>query len=216
MAEQKKKEEVYTTPKGVAKYPHLTVPQTLIGDKTVEPTFNVSLLLDPNDAATIALIEKIETAHKKGLAEAKAKNPKKKYIDQGTDNMFKDETTKDGEPTGKVVFKFKAKAQGKRKDGSEWSFRPALFDAKGAALPKDAAIFGGSVIKVGYSIRHAAMETGSFYTSLSLKAVQGIVIKSEYVKDASEFGFVSEDGEDAFGEQTASAGDSGAEQNADF
>lgn len=212
MAEQKKKEEVFTSPKGVAKFPHLNKPQTKVGDKPCDPNYSVKLLLDPNDAATIALVEKIKATHAAGYAEAKKANPKKKYNDMGTSNMIEEDTNKDGEPTGLLAIKFKCKAEGKRRDGGVWTFKPALFDVRGAVLPSDALIYGGSVIKVAYSIRHAAMDTGAFYTSLNLKAVQGIVIKSSFERSASEYGFASEDTQDAFGEEVAS----GAEASADF
>jgi hypothetical protein len=212
---EKKKEEVYTSPKGVAKFPHLTKPQTMIQGKAVKPTYTVTLLLDPNDAATIALVEKITAAHNAGYAEAKKANPKKKYNDMGIQNMVFDDTTKEGEPTGKLAVKFKTTAEGKRKDGSTWTFKPALFDSKGAGLPSDAAIYGGSVIKVAYSIRHTAMETGAFYTSLNMKAVQGITIVSSYQRDASAYGFGNED---AFGEEAPVEEGVGAEasSNPDF
>jgi hypothetical protein len=224
MAEQKKKEEVFTSPKGVAKFPHLTKPQTMVGDKPCDPNYSVKLLLDPNDAATVALVEKIKETHAKGYAEVKAqaaadakKNGKKAkvYNDMGTQNMIEEDTNKEGEPTGLLAIKFKAKAEGKRRDGSVWAFKPALFDVRGAALPADAPIYGGSVIKVAFSIRHAAMDTGAFYTSLNLKAVQGLVIKSSYERNASDFGFASEETQDAFGEE-ATGEASGAEATADF
>lgn len=213
---EKKKVERFATPKGVAKFPHLSKPQTRIGDKVVEPSYNVTLLLDPEDAATVALVEKIKTAHAAGLAAAN-KVGKKKYKDMGVENMLKDDTDKEGNPTGKLAVKFKAKAEGKRKDGSVWTFKPALLDARGQGLPADAAIFGGSIIQVSYSIRHAAMETGSFYTSLQLEAVMGHVIKSEYTRSASEYGFAAEEAEsqDAFGEQTTGE-EAGVGASSDF
>jgi hypothetical protein len=209
---EKKKVERFASPKGVAKFPHLTKPQTRIGDKVVDPTYNITLLLEPEDAATVSFVEKITAAHAKGFAEVKAaaaeaakksgKKPKV-YMDMGVTNMIKDDTNKEGEPTGKLAIKFKAKAEGKRKDNSVWTFKPALLDARGQGLPSDAAIFGGSIVQVSYSIRHAAMETGAFYTSLQLEAVLGHVIKSEYTRSASEYGFVidQEESQDAFGEQ---------------
>lgn len=220
MAEQKKKKVYFTTPKGVAKFPHLTVPQFKVGNNTVDPNYNVTLLLDPNDAATIELQEKIVAAHAAGLAAAKKADPKKRYTDMGTDNMFKEDTTKDDEgnqiPNGKMAFKFKVKASGQRKDGTAWTFKPALLDGRGAGLPKDAAIFGGSVIQVSYTFKHTPMPTGSFYTSLTLEAVMAHVIKSEWTRSASEYGFSVESDQDALGEQVPAAGDSGAEANPDF
>lgn len=210
---EKKKVERFATPKGIAKFPHLTKPQTTVDKKPVTPNYNVTLLLDPNDAATVALVEKITVAHAKGFEAAKAaevasakasgKKPKT-LIDMGITNMIKDDTDKEGKPTGQLAVKFKAKAEGERRDKTKWYFKPALLDSRGQGLPADAAIFGGSVIQVSYSIRHTAMPTGSFYTSLQLEAVLGHVIKSEYTRSASEYGFNvdAEESQNAFGEQT--------------
>lgn len=215
MAEQKKREEILTSPKGVAKYPRLDKPQTEIMGKPVKPSYTVNLLLPQDSPEATALIDVITKAHAAGYAEAKKANPKKKYQNMGTDNMFREETDKDGAPTGNIEFRFKCAASGTRKDGSTWAFRPSVFDVRGGIIPVSTPIFGGSVMKVAYSIRHAAMETGSFYSSLNLKAVQVFVVKSQSDRSASDFGFEVEEG-DAFGEQvpTDAAGD--VDGSADF
>lgn len=213
---ERKRDPLFTSPKGVAKFPHLNKPQTKIGEKACDPTYAVGLLLDPNDTTTIAFREKIELAHKEGFVAAKKANPKKKYQDMGLTNVFKEDTNQDGEPTGKIEVRFKCKAEGKRKDGSTWTFKPALFTGSGAIIPEGTSIYGGSVMKVSYSIRHTAMETGAFYTKLELKAVQVINLVSTYQKEAGAYGFTNEeDDTNAFGEP-AENGEAGAEDNTDF
>jgi hypothetical protein len=213
---EKKKYPVYTSPKGVAKWCHLTTPQTKVGDKPVEPNYNVTVLVDPADAATIEFVETITKMHEAALAEERKANPKKKYQDTGLTNMIVDDTNKEGEPTGKLALKFKHKAQGERKDKTVWTFKPALFDAAGKPLATGLVVYGGSVVKVAYGVKHTPMPTGAFYTSLQLQAVQVLALKSEYTKAASEYGFSSEEGytgegeENAFGEQAATAGDDSA------
>jgi hypothetical protein len=213
---EKKKYPIYTSPKGVAKWCHLNTPQTMVGDKSVDPNYSVTILVDPNDATTIEFIGTIEKMHAEAFAAAKKADPKKKYQDMGIGNMIADDTTKDGEPTGKTALKFKHKAQGERKDKSVWTYKPALFDAAGKPLPAGVVVFGGSVLKVAYGIKHTPMSTGAFYTSLQLQAVQVLDLKSEYTKAASEYGFSSEEGytgegeENAFGEQAADEATSAA------
>jgi hypothetical protein len=211
MAEQRKKEEVFTSPKGVLKFGSISKPSDRYKP---EGEYQVRMLLDPNDAATIELVEKLTKDHAAGLAAAKKAEPKKKFNDMGTDNMFKPDTDKDGAETGKgLLFTFKAKASGVKKDKTPWQFKPAVFDSKGKPLAPDVLIYSGSVVKVAYSIRHTAMPTGAFYTSLSLKAVQVITL-GQGGRDASSYGFTDEDGFEsdddttgvADGEQGAPAG----------
>lgn len=226
---EKKKYPIYTSPKGVAKWCHLNVPQTKVGDKTVDPNYSVTLLVDPKDEAIIAFVADIQKQHDAAAAEAElnaakktdAKKRKIVFSDKGIGNMISDDTTKDGEPTGKLALRFKHKAEGTRKDKSVWTYKPALFDAAGKPLPAGVVVFGGSVIKVAYGVKHTPMPTGEFYTSLQLQAVQVFDLKSEYTKEASAYGFSSEEGytgegeENAFGEQATDEA-TGAAQSKDF
>lgn len=212
MAEKKEKYPIYISPKGVAKWAHLSVAQTMVGEKPVDPNFNVTVLLDPNDATTIEFVEKITKAHSEGLAAAKKAEPKKKLKDEGIGNMIQDDTNKDGEPTGKTAIKFKHKASGVRRDKTEWSFRPALFDGAGVPLAPGTVVYGGSVLQVAYGIKHTVMPTGSFYTSLQLQAVMVSVLKSGFDRDASSYGFQVETAEaqTAFGEEQVGEADGAA------
>lgn len=228
MGEDKKKYQIYTSPKGVAKWANLNTPQTQIGRgvnaKPVDPNYSVTLLFDSNDPAYGAFQETIIKLHAAALQEAKDADKKKKFKDEGLGSIFGEDTNKDGEPTGKVYAKFKHKAQGTRKDKSVWTYKPALFDASGKPLATGVVVYGGSVLKVAYGIKHTPMPTGAFYTSLQLQAVQVLELKSEYVKEASSYGFTSEEGytgegeENAFGEQSANVTDGGADasQSSDF
>ena len=208
---EKKEYVSYISPKGVVKWAHLTEPQTVIGDKPVDPNYNVTLLFDPNAADIITLSEQITKLHADALAAAKKAEPKKKLTDMGLENCFKDDTTKDGEPTGKVAFKFKHKAGGERRDKTVWSFKPFIYDAYGKPLAPGTVIYGGSIVEVNYGVKHTVMATGSFYTSLQLNAAVVSVLKSAMDRDASSFGFKlekaeAEEGQDAFGEQLPDSG----------
>lgn len=200
MAEEKKKRVNITSPVGVAKFPHLSKPQTSINNKVIDPVYGVTLLVDPNDADVSAFVAKVEQAHAAAFAEAKKK--KRSLTDMGLKNVIREEVRKDEEdneiPTGKLEIRFKAKACGKRKDGTPWSFKPWIYDARLTPMPEDTMVYGGSVIQVSFAFKHTAMETGSFYTSLDLQAVKVVVLKSQSDRDAASFGFQAEPGsEDA-------------------
>jgi len=190
MADAKRpKEIILTSPKGVAKWAKLNKPDTKF---KVDGEYSITLLLDPEDAATIEFADSLKTAHEVGFQAAKKAEPKKRF--KLEDIKVKDDMDKEGTPTGKLAVSFNCKAAGKRKDGTVWAYRPAVLDAKGKPVPADVLIYGGSVIKVAYSIRHTAMPTGSFYTSFNLKAVQVIVLKSQSDRDAAFYGFQEEEG----------------------
>lgn len=215
MAEEKKKKEFIASPKGVAKFPHLTTPQTKFNP---EGEYNVTLLFDPNDAAIIAYQQRIQGEHDAAFAAAKKADPKRKLTAMPI--PIGDETTKDGAPTGKLAVKFKAKASGVyKKDGKPWTFKPVLKDRYGKPLSSDVVIYGGSIMQVSATVRHTAMPTGLFYTSLHLEAVLVHELKSGYERSAAEFGFDVEDETDAFGEQVPAgvAGEAGStEGSSDF
>jgi len=201
MADAKRpKEIILTSPKGVAKWAKLNKPDTKFKP---EGEYSITLLLDPEDAATIEFADSLKTAHEVGFLAAKKAEPKKKFKLEAI--KVKDDTDKEGAPTGKLAVSFNAKAAGTRKDGTKWAFRPAVLDAKGKPVPADVLIYGGSVIKVAYSIRHTAMPTGAFYTTFNLKAVQVIVLKSQSDRDAAYYGFQEEEG---YGSETVAEGES--------
>ncbi len=213
MAEQKKEKVEYRSPEGIVKWASVMEPQTSIKSegvtKPVEPNYNITLLFNPNDAAVATLIAKIQALHAEAFA--KASLEKKKLIDTGLDNCFFNDQNKEGVPTGKVAFKFKSKVGGKRSDNTTFTYpRPPVVDAYGSHLPKGTIVFGGSVAQVNFSIKHTAMQTGMFYTSLSLNGTMVITLKSAYERDASTLGFTyqtreAEEGQNEYGEQTPEA-----------
>lgn len=190
MADTKRpKEIILTSPKGIAKWAKLNKPDTKFKP---EGEYSITLLLDPEDAATIEFAVSLKKAHEDGFSAAKKAEPKKRF--KLEEIKVKDDTDKEGTPTGKLAVSFGCKAAGTRKDGSKWALRPAVLDAKGKPVPADVLVYSGSVVKVAYSIRHTAMPTGSFYTTFNLKAVQVIVLKSQSDRDAAYYGFQEEEG----------------------
>lgn len=213
MAEKKKKRVYIAGPVGVAKFPHLTVPQTKVGDKPCKPNYNVGQLFDPSDEAFISFQALVQKTHDAAYAEAKKK--KRSLQDMGIINMIKEEVKKDDEgneiPTGKMEVRYKCGAEGKKKDGTTWTFKPFLYDASNKLLPAGTMIYGGSVIEVSFCFKHTTMETGAFYTSLDLQAVRVHVLKSQSDREASSFGFGAapqqdEGDEESYEEESTPAG----------
>lgn len=202
----KKKYPLYTTPKGIAKYAHLSQPQTYKG----KTAFAVELLLDPNLQSTVDFLAFIDAQEEAGYHEALKMYPKAVLKSK----LHKPEVNKDEDdnpiPTGMVSVKFAHAAFGERKDGTKWEFKPTLADANLAHLPKGIVIFGGSTIKVAYVITHTTMPGGGdepdkFYAKLSLQGIQVLVLRDAFTRDAVSLGFQKEEGyssEDAFGESS--------------
>lgn len=192
---EKKKVEILHSPKGVAKWVNVREPQRSIktkdGVKPVNPNYSVTLLLDPNDPETTSFVESLKKANDAGYAAAKSNAPKTKF--QKMDMKIEDEQDKEGNLTGKLAIRFKCKAEGVRKDGTAWTNRPGVLDSKGNHIPKDVLIYGGSVVKVAFDIRHTAMPTGAFYTSFNLQAIRVYVLKSQSDRDAAYYGFAGEE-----------------------
>jgi hypothetical protein len=175
MAEKKERIRM-TSPKGVAKYPHLSEPDTRFKK---DGEHSVKLLLDADDATTHKFIAELDqhvqaavAEQSKDLKPAKAKTLETYY-------PYKDELDKDtGDPTGNVEIVFKSTASYKAKDGSIVNKSVALFDSKGQPIQRKVNVGGGSIIKV-------AFEPFGFYAasgnqagiSLRMEAVQIIELK---------------------------------------
>ncbi len=175
----------YTTPKGTAKYPWLSQPDTKFNP---DGEYKVSLVLPVEQADTIMQFLDEQMA----LAEAKAKkdNPGKKV-------KVADAPYSVDEETGEFSVNFKLKAKVIPQKGDSFEQKPAVFDAKGKPL-QGVNVGGGSQIKVSY-------EVYPFYTaligagiSLRLKAVQVIdLVEFSGGANAANYGFEEEDGFEA-------------------
>lgn len=203
MSEKKQKLPTYTTPKGTAAWASVCTPSTKFKP---EGEYQVKLLLPAEDAETKKLIALIQGAHKEaqaaGLAEFKANNPKSKLTKVKEANLpYKDAIDRDKNPIeGMLSFTFKAKASGKRKDNSLWTFKPAIFDAKGAVIPNTTAIFGGSQLRVAFQMKPYFTEAVGAGVSLKLQAVKVLQL-ADSNRNAASYGFgEEEDGYDGVAE----------------
>jgi hypothetical protein len=166
---------VFTTPKGIAKYPWLSKPDTKFNE---EGEYKVNLILSKEDAAPI--IEQINAAFAENV---KAEVKKNKGKDIKTANPpYMDEVDDDDKPTGNIIIKFKSKA----------AYPPAIFDAKGNVM-KESNIWGGSEIRVNGSIAPYYVKLIGAGVAIRLRAVQVI----QYVEGSANperFGFEEVDG----------------------
>lgn len=214
MSDTKKPKKVrFTTPKGIAIFPWLNKPDTKFKP---EGTYKVTLRLDASAAEQLK--EKLQPLFDKAIAAAKS-NPKNKGKKVKVNDYFTDVVDDTGDYTGQCDFNFKMTASGvSKKDGRPWSMKPDLFDAKGDPLPADTAVWGGSLIKVGFEATAYDKPIGAGL-SLRMNAVQVIKLVSAS-RDASMHGFTDEsDDDDADAPSTGgdeSGGGSGDEGDEDF
>lgn len=132
------------TPEGTAKFPWLTEPDTRFNP---DGEYSVNLIIpedDPKTQALVAKIEKIWEDFKKTL-----KGPKLK---QTPTLGFDKEYTDDGDETGNLIFKFKAKTGYTDDKGNRKELQPPkLFDAKLKPMDNSVPVWGGSTMIVNFT-----------------------------------------------------------------
>lgn len=167
----------YTTPQGIAFYPHLNMPNTRFKP---EGEYSVKLLIRTKDAED--LTRQIDKWIEESLAKAKGNNRKLQLIQtaQPPYQEFIDPQNQCG--TDLVQFSFRINASYKKKNGGEWIVDVPFFDAEGKAVSKEETyICGGSILKVAfkpYQFFHPSVGAG---VSLQLKAVQIIKLNDQEV-----------------------------------
>lgn len=214
------KKEVFTSPKGIFRYPTLDKPD-FGNEKFPKPNgeYKVQLVVTP-DVAEI-LLKKLQPLFEAAVAEGEALFAKlpiasRKKLGELTVNdlvsVIYDKETE--EPTGDVFFKFSTAASGVNAKKEPWSRKIAVFDAKGKPLPKIPSIWGGTVGKVSFeAAAYFVPGTGTAGLKLYLTAAQIIELKSGGSRGASEYGFGEEEGyeggneapEGEFGDESGAA-----------
>lgn len=182
-----------TSPKGLARWAHVTVPNTKFDSDGV---FSIELVVSETEAE--ALKAQLQPMAKEYLdrllAEEKDGKKKAKLKALAMQLPIAEDTDENGEPNGKFVIKFKSKASYTDKDDVKHEKRILLFDAKGKQV-EGVRIGNGSTVKVGYYPSGWAMlATGKYGIRLDLKAVQILDLVEYSGGDASSFGFESEEG----------------------
>lgn len=232
MADKRPPRPKLTSPRGTFVFPKLTEPDTKF---KAEGEYSVKLRLAAGDDATQAFLAKLEPLHAaavvKGEAEfAKLPVASRKKLGKATVNPFYSEVfdKETEEPTGEIEVKFTMKASGVVKDGPRkgkpWTQAPDIFDAKGHAMTKPPAIWGGTVGKVSFEVGDYFIPgTGVCGLTLGLRGVQVIdLVSAGGARSAKEHGFGEEDGGYEYEEAAGGGGDTGthaegaSDDNEDF
>ena len=178
------------TPKGEALWCKATEPDFQFNAKG---TYETSLVVDPNDPAVEAFINKLddvlEGIYQQAMndeGELKLKAPQKKQLSKN--NYYKDEYDSDDNETGNIIFKFKLDNVADRKPGQD---RVKVIDSQLKALQDIPLVGNGSEIKCKLYVNPYYMaSTNSVGLSLKWEALQ-IINLVEYGGDD---GFDVEDG----------------------
>lgn len=169
------------TPKGVARYPWLTKPDTKFN-----PTgdYKVDLLLTHSEAEP--LVEQLTELLESYAADQKKDNPKK-YSKYTLADIVHDEVDDQGEDTGNVFFRFKLKAEVKTKKGI-WKRTPALYNAKLEKITV-AYVGAGSIIRVRFEARPYSLDTAKQHgITLQIISVQIIELQAGSADETDGFG----------------------------
>lgn len=194
----KQKAPQYNTPVGTMIFPRITVPDTKF---KAEGQYSTKLAIPSDHPAVAKIIEVVDKAAEAKLSEAKkeAKNPVEAKKWAINNRPYEAEVDKEGNETGRTVFKFARTASGvSKKDGKEWTAKVKLFDATGKVIadPASLQVWGGSEGVVRFElVPYAPNAKIGAGVSLKLVAVQITKLVSGGGSDnAEDYGFVAQPG----------------------
>ena len=201
---KKQRKPQFVTPAGIAVYPWLNKPDTKKFESgNNKPQYKVKLKLTPQEFEK-SLKGLIDEAAERGLVEAIAeKKTRKKTFSLYV--PYEDELDDEGDETGNILVKFSQNAQIRRKDGEVIDIVIPLFDKTGEAT--DVLVFGGSLIKVAFTMRTFANDaTKQAGVTLDIAAAQ--VLKAvKTARTADAFGFQAEEDDAEYEEAPEDEGD---------
>jgi hypothetical protein len=198
MAETRKKDPKFTTPKGVFKYPRLNEPDTKFKDGG---EYSVKVIFTPDELDS--LLKELQPLQDEAVEAGKAawdELPKasQKKSPFKVNDLVADDYDADDEETGNVVMSFKLLASGtNKKTSKEWSRKPVIFDAKRAIMAKPPSIWGGTVGRVCFTVSPYFTATAGAGLSLRISSVQILDLVSGGQRDGADEGFDEEDGYEA-------------------
>lgn len=137
----------FTTPKGMARFPALLVPDTKF---SADGEYHVGLVVDPNDPDVSTILDKLNELTDEWYSAVYNVLPKKDKEKANKHISVEDEYNENDEPTGKVILKFRQKPFFKRKDGTRQDLQPPLFDAAKKPWPEGEDVHHGAIIKVSF------------------------------------------------------------------
>jgi hypothetical protein len=192
------KQQIYTTAKGVAVYPHFKTPEVYDGQ---ELGYTCKLLLEQEDFNNIETFLKGELEKAKGLPEFAGKKWSDPYIGITEDK------------DGNMLLKFKTVHQFvSKKTGDVIKKTLPIFDAAGKPLPDNINPANGSVVRIAFSILPYWKSAKVHGLSLRLEGVQVIDLKEYGGGNASDFGFGKEQGYEAIRDNESPFSDDDTEE----
>lgn len=142
---------IITTVPGIAVFPKLNEPDTKFNP---EGDYKVTLRLDAEEGAKLlAKLEELRNEASHALQAAAMGAGQKatvKKMQKEADLPVREEVDDEGNETGNLLFNFKMRASGKRKNGKVYEQAPVIVDAKNKPLSED--VWGGSKIEVNAAI----------------------------------------------------------------
>ena len=153
-------------------------------------TYSISVLVPETEAQEMC--EYLDDIVEKAYAEEIKNSPKKKAA-LSTRKGYDYNYDQEGNQTDLIEFKIKLKAKVNRQDGTSFSQKPIVVDAKRQPLNPDIAVGNGSDVKVAFEPRPYVMNsTKQVGVSLRMKGVQ-VINLVEYGNSVSTM-FDEEDG----------------------
>lgn len=171
--------DVFVTPKGTARYPHIETPDTAFNQNA----YKVDIVLDPEDPETVELMKALDAKVEASLEEAKKKTKGAAKNKLQARPAYESEYDDNGDETGRIIIKCKqnAEIQGEPVDIK-------VVDAKKNDV-QGVRIGAGSTIRVGFSCRSYCFQ-GMAGITRDLRAVQLLNL----VEKEGNFGFDEEEG----------------------
>ncbi|GGX90978.1 hypothetical protein GCM10007160_18050 [Litchfieldella qijiaojingensis] len=199
MAEQKKRNPRFVTPKGVLVYPHVVTgkPDTKYVGSGVYHTYvkmpEDAELFDAKTGKSVGkcsdfLTEKLDASFEKFSEEHNGKKKKGKVVEvtEADPPFYIDE--------GELFVKTKLNAYVEPTNGEPFTQAPALFDAKGKPT-KPKRVWNGTIAKVAFEVvPYFNQKDSEAGITLRLKAIQIIELSTGGDMDGGAFGFGQEEG----------------------
>lgn len=167
--------------RGTAVWAKLFEPDTKFDSVGVYTINVVAPADDPNTVKVVEKLTELAQAEYDRAVEEKPALKKQLTIRSVVEDEYHHET---GEETGNVIFKLKLKAGGTRKDGTKFTQKPIVVDAKRNKLT-EANVGNGSVVNAAFEcVPYTMASTKQAGVSLRLKGVQ-IIELVEFGSDVS-------------------------------
>lgn len=197
---EKPRRQRYTSLKGESLFAHV-VDVDYGTEQYPDPkgSYNITLALDADDAAALDILLADEVEDARAYADKKFEElkpaAKKKFGSASFNEPGPEEYDREGNPTGRRLFRFKTAAFYEKRDGTRQQRRVPLFDAMQQPVSLKEEPGNGSLIRVAFTAAPYFVDgQGMGGLSLYLDAVQIIKLNKYGGRNAADYGFGAEDG----------------------